>query len=43
MKFFYHYFGFTTTCFFVEYGDPSIPSWSYWIIPGSYDDYEYQG
>lgn len=35
MKFFYHYWGFTMTTQFVEYGDPSIQSWSYWIVPGT--------
>lgn len=36
VKFFYHYFGVTTRCCFIEYGDPSIASHSYWIIPGTY-------
>lgn len=38
VKLFYHCFGFTMTCMFVEYGDPTIASHSYWIIPGSYEE-----
>ena len=38
-KFYLHYFGFTTSCLFVEYGDPSIPSHSWWIVPGTLEDY----
>jgi hypothetical protein len=37
-KFFRYYFGITTSCCFIEYGDPSLPSWSYWIIPGTWED-----
>ena len=35
---FHHYFGFTSSCCFVEYGDPSTPSWSYWVVPGTWED-----
>jgi hypothetical protein len=37
-RFYYAMFGFTTDAFFVVYGDPSIPSHSVWLIPGSWED-----
>jgi hypothetical protein len=38
MKFYYSYFSFTSRCLFVEYGDPSIPSHGWWMIPGTWED-----
>ncbi len=35
---FLHYFTFNGSCMFVEYGNPSTPSHSYWIIPGTWED-----
>jgi hypothetical protein len=38
VKFFHHYFGFCANCLFVEYGDPSIASHSWWIVPGTWEE-----
>jgi hypothetical protein len=38
IKFFHHYFGFCANCLFVEYGDPSIASHSWWIVPGTWEE-----
>jgi hypothetical protein len=33
LRFYRSLFGFTARCAFVEYGDPSIPSHGWWMIP----------
>jgi hypothetical protein len=37
-KVFQHFFTFNGRCLFVEYADPSIPSHSWWIVPGTWED-----
>jgi hypothetical protein len=39
-KYYGSYWGFTIRCTFVEYGDPSTPSWSYWLVPGTWVEEE---
>ena len=36
-KLYHHFFTFTGSSMYVEYGDPSIPSHSWWIVPGTWE------
>jgi hypothetical protein len=37
-KLYHCFFTFTARAMFVEYGDPTLPSHSYWYVPGTWED-----
>lgn len=37
MEWFYHYFSFTSAGMWVEYGNPALPSYCVWFVPGTFE------